>query len=118
MYDCFGTNISKDSGKRIIVGRIADAYLDLSPGDWLLFCSDGFIEDRDAAGVPVGYDGFLRRLQQLDSADRSTASSGAALLEALFATENRLSTAPDDPLTADDRTLVLIVAGSAAFEGR
>lgn len=96
-----------------------ETVLDLSPGDWLLFCSDGFIEDRDPEGVPVGYDGFLRRLQQLGTADRSTAG-GAALLEALFAAERPTADGrppTDESLTADDRTLVLVVARDTHREG-
>jgi serine phosphatase RsbU (regulator of sigma subunit) len=85
--------------------------LRLSPGDWLLFCSDGFIEDRNAQGEAVGYDGFLRRLEQL-SAGRSTPGGGAALIDALFDSQTVLL-ASTDPITADDRTIVLIEAERA-----
>jgi serine phosphatase RsbU (regulator of sigma subunit) len=87
-----------------------ETLLRLSPGDWLLFCSDGFIEERDAAGEAVGYEGLLRRLQQASTADRSAPGSGVALIEAVFGKERASPTIPDDALTVDDRTLVLIAA--------
>src|SRR5262249_17411095 len=60
-----------------------ETRLRLLPGDWLLFCSDGFIEDRNAQGDAVGYDGFLQRLEQL-GAGRSLPGGAAALIDALF----------------------------------
>jgi hypothetical protein len=68
------------------------------------------MEERDAAGEAVGYDGLPRRLQQWSNADRSAPESAAALIEALFGEESASGTAPDDPLTTDGRTLVLIEA--------
>jgi len=75
-----------------------EAVIHLAPGDRLLFTTDGFIEDRNAAGGPVGYEGFLRQLASLDQ------RSGAELIEALFTGD----TERGDPVDRDDRTLVLI----------
>ena len=75
-----------------------EAVIHLAPGDRLLFTTDGFIEDRNGAGEPVGYEGFLRQLASMDQ------RSGAELIEALFAGD----TERGDPVDRDDRTLVLI----------
>jgi serine phosphatase RsbU (regulator of sigma subunit)/class 3 adenylate cyclase len=39
-----------------------EATIRLGPGDRLLLCTDGFIEESTAEGKVVGYDGFLARL--------------------------------------------------------
>src|SRR5439155_13730549 len=50
VYDRFGLNVSKDSGKHFIVHRITDVYLDLPSRDFFPSC-DPFMKrlDRDQA---------------------------------------------------------------------
>lgn len=81
--------------------KYEETVIRLAPGDRLIFCSDGFIEEQSAAGEPVGYDGFLRRLAALVD------QTGSELIEALFGRDAAGRAAPVD---RDDRTLVLITA--------
>jgi serine phosphatase RsbU (regulator of sigma subunit)/class 3 adenylate cyclase len=76
-----------------------EAVIHLAPGDRLLFCTDGFIEEQGSDTEPVGYDGFLCRLMALHE------RSGRELIEALFADHGGDR---GDLLHRDDRTLVLI----------
>jgi serine phosphatase RsbU (regulator of sigma subunit) len=80
-----------------------EVKLHLAPGDWLLLCSDGFIEERDAAGEVKGYAGFLRQLQQIGQ------RSGPKLIATLFADEQRQGAWRDESAAPDDRTVVLVV---------
>jgi serine phosphatase RsbU (regulator of sigma subunit)/signal transduction histidine kinase len=81
-----------------------EVVIRLISGDRLLFCSDGFIEEQDAAGQQVGYEGFLRRLGQLREL------SGPDLVTALFEVGSAPLSGPNVLIPPDDRTLVLITA--------
>jgi serine phosphatase RsbU (regulator of sigma subunit) len=85
--------------------RYEETVVPVKPGDRLLFCSDGFIEERTAEGEALGYDGFLRRLEALG--DRG----GPELIAALF---DAADASGDEPFERDDRTLVLITAAPCA----
>jgi serine phosphatase RsbU (regulator of sigma subunit) len=87
----------------LLATHYEETVVRIQPGDRLLFCSDGFIEERTAEGEALGYDGFLRRLVVLG--DRT----GPELIAALFDSPD---VAGDESFERDDRTLVLISAVS------
>jgi serine phosphatase RsbU (regulator of sigma subunit)/CHASE2 domain-containing sensor protein len=71
-----------------------DERVTLGPGDGLLLASDGFVEARDAAGRPLGYDGFRELVS------RQLPRPPEALLEALFdGIHNHLGEQAQDDLT-------------------
>jgi serine phosphatase RsbU (regulator of sigma subunit) len=72
----------------------------LGPGDRLLFCSDGFIEEPRAGVGVVGHAGFLDRLKTLG--DRREEELIAALIDSESRSGSGL-------IERDDRTLVLVM---------
>jgi serine phosphatase RsbU (regulator of sigma subunit)/class 3 adenylate cyclase len=86
-----------------------ETVIRLAHGDRLMLCSDGFVEETDAAGKQVGYQGFLQRLVALG--DRS----GSELIGVLFDTG---SPTRGGALDSDDRTLVLITVSQSTLRSR
>jgi serine phosphatase RsbU (regulator of sigma subunit) len=84
--------------------RYEGTVLSLQPCDRVLFCSDGFIEEQLPDGAVLGYDGFLRRVVDLQE------RSGPELVEALFESTQPGAKVAEGPFAGDDRTLVLITA--------
>ena len=73
--------------------RYQQGVLRLNPGDALLLYSDGFIEARNQASEPLGYDGLLRLVAQARGTE-------AEILEYLFAAAMAHIAGERDDLTA------------------
>jgi phosphoserine phosphatase RsbU/P len=76
----------------------SDEQVTLEPGEGLILASDGFVEARDPAGRPLGYEGFR------DLVGRHLPRPPEALLEALFDGIHRHLGGQ----TQDDLTLLMI----------
>jgi sigma-B regulation protein RsbU (phosphoserine phosphatase) len=86
------------------LGRIGDGTyqeetLELGAGDTLVFATDGFVEMRNGHGRPLGYDGWLKLVEQ----HRDCAPG--EMVERLFAA---VGASMRDPSERDDLTLLVL----------